>query len=312
MFRRFGVSQFIFVCFSTLGLAACGGGGGGSATTSSSTTPTAFTSWLNITHPSVVSVDAIGYEGTYSYQTSSPYALTSVGSASEIASSSTVKLTYNSSGSLTKSVITTGSQTQTYDSFQTANSYLSWGLKTGDSNDWSLGADPLASGLQWRYNSFAIWTDPDSGSGKYGAISGGSKTSGASIPTTGSYTFTGVGTGFHVDSSNDIHFAQSNISATANFASRSVSVTASNTGKQQYLTSTGNFSSSYVSDANLNYTGTLSYSAATNVLSGTFTTTGGHTGSAIGRFYGPEGNELGGAFNLTGGGETYVGAFGAK
>lgn len=29
MFRRFGVSQFIFVCFSSLGLAACGGGGGG-------------------------------------------------------------------------------------------------------------------------------------------------------------------------------------------------------------------------------------------------------------------------------------------
>ena len=29
MFSRFGVSEIIFVCFSSLGLAACGGGGGG-------------------------------------------------------------------------------------------------------------------------------------------------------------------------------------------------------------------------------------------------------------------------------------------
>lgn len=307
MFKRFGVSKISFFCFASLGLAACGGGGGGSSTS----TTTAFTSWLNITHPSTVLVGGKGYEGTYSYNVATS-AVTSVGAASQ-ASSPTLKLTYNSSGTLTNADLTTTTQSQAYDSFSSANASntLFFGLKTTDSNDWALAAEPLDDDLNWRYQSIAIWTDPDSGSGKYGAITGGSSTVGSSIPTSGSTTFSGHGGGFYSDASNNIYVTQSDVSATANFASRSVSVSATNTGKQLYDGATGTFGT-YANDSNLNFSGTLTYGSADNNLSGTFTTTSGMSGPAVGSFYGPEANEIGAAFNMTGGSQTYVGAFGAK
>lgn len=306
LFRCFFVSK-VSVIFSLLfGLAACGGGGG-----SSGTTTTAFTSWLNITHPSTVSVAAKGYEGTYSYNVATS-AVTSVGVASQ-ASSPTLKLTYDSAGTLTKADLATSTQTQAYDSFSSANANntLFFGLKTTDSSDWALAAEPIDDDLNWRYQSIAIWTDPDGGSGRYGAITGGASTVGASIPTSGATTFSGYGGGFYSDSSNNIYVTQSSVSATANFASRSVSVTATDTGKQLYDGATATFGT-YTNDSNLNFSGTLTYGAADNNLSGTLTTTSGMSGPAIGSFYGPDANEIGAAFNMTGGSQTYVGAFGAK
>lgn len=68
MFRRFGVSQFIFVCFSSLGLAACGGGGGGGSATTSSYTSNACsgsedTCQAGITVHNVASLNSAGYTG---------------------------------------------------------------------------------------------------------------------------------------------------------------------------------------------------------------------------------------------------------
>jgi hypothetical protein len=89
-------------------LAACGGGGGGTSPTVSN-----LSSWNSISYPSVVTASAVGYEGNYSYNTGTGQ-LTSVGAASA-ASSSSIALTYNSSGTLTAASVVTANQTQNYD-----------------------------------------------------------------------------------------------------------------------------------------------------------------------------------------------------
>lgn len=301
MLTRF--NKFITLVFVIPFLSACVGGGGGGTTRS-------FSSWDSITYPSTVTASGVSYEGTYTYSTSTGN-LTSVGVASA-ASSPQVSLTYNSSGVLTAASISTSSQTQSYDSFSAANSdgSLMFALKTSDGSDWALATDPASNALDWKYQAFGVWTDPDSsGSGKYGSISVGSQTTGSSIPASSSATFSGYGGGFYTDSSNNAYVVQSAVSATANFATRQVSLSSTSTGKQQY--SNGSFGS-YGADSNLNFSGTLSYSANTNSMSGTLTTTSGMSGPSQARFYGPNAEEIGGVFNLTGGSQTFVGGFGAK
>jgi hypothetical protein len=60
-------------------------------------------------------------------------------------------------------------------------------------------------------------------------------------------------------------------------------------------------------------TGTLTYSAGANQFTGNVATTGGLTGTATGRFYGPTAQEIGGTFGIAGAGVTpYGGALGGK
>ena len=141
-------------------------------------------------------------------------------------------------------------------------------------------------------------------------MSVGSQTEGSNIPS-GNATFSGFAGGFYSDALNNIYVVQSTLSATANFGARSVAISATDTGKQLFNGNDGTFGT-YANDANLNFSGTLTYPANTNTLTGTFTTTSGMSGPSQSKFYGPNANEIGGAFNLTGGGKTYVGAFGAK
>ena len=269
-----------------------------------------LSSWNSVSHPSEVTASGVAYEGSYTYDTSTG-AINSIGGASE-ATSPTVALTYNSSGTLTKAVISTGSQTQTYDKFTSANANgtLFFADKTNDTNDWALATEPLHQNVNWKYQSIAVWTEPDSGSGKYGGMSVGSTTSGSSIPS-GSATFTGFAGGFYSDASNNVHVVQSNFSATANFGSRSIAVSTTDSRKQLFNGNDGSFASSQ-DDATLNFTGTLSYSPNENSLSGTLTTNSGMSGPSSSKFYGPNAEEIGGAFNMTGGSQTFVGAFGAK
>lgn len=303
MLYNYKLSLGLFIATSFL--AACGGGGGGGGTTTS-----ALSSWQNITYPSTVTASGVAYEGTYAYNTSTGN-ITSVGAASA-ASNPQIQLTYNSSGTLTGATISTSSQTQSYDSFSAANSSgtLTFGLKTSDSSDWALATEPTATALNWKYQAFGVWTDPQSsGSGKYGSISVGSQTTGSSIPSIGLATFNGVGGGFYTDPVNDVFVVQSEIAATVDFNIRSVSLASFNTGMQQY---SGGAFGPYFNDPTLDLNGTINYAANTNSLSGLLTSVSGMAGPSEARFYGPNAEEIGGVFNLTGGGQTYVGAFGAK
>ena len=70
MSKRFGVSKIIFVCFSSLGLAACGGGGGGSGGGPATSTYTSTacsgsedTCQAGISIHNVASLNSAGYTG---------------------------------------------------------------------------------------------------------------------------------------------------------------------------------------------------------------------------------------------------------
>ncbi len=298
------IRLFVILGFLITGCQSGDSGSGGSQTVNQ------LSSWDSVSHPSEVTASGVAYEGTYTYNTSTG-AITSIGGATA-SSDPKVVLTYNSSGNLIKAVVSTGSQTQTFDKFQNANANgtLIFGLKNSDSNDWALATEPLHANVNWKYQSIAVWTEPDSGSGKYGGMSVGSSTENSNIPS-GNATFSGFAGGFYSDASNNIYVVQSDLSATANFGARSIAISATNTGKQLYNGNNGTFGT-YANDANLNFSGTLTYPANTNTITGTITTASGMSGPSQSKFYGPNANEIGGAFNLTGGGKTYVGAFGAK
>ncbi|HSA70640.1 MAG TPA: transferrin-binding protein-like solute binding protein [Burkholderiales bacterium] len=158
---------------------------------------------------------------------------------------------------------------------------------------------------------FGEWMVPISSSSSQGGFFAfGNVTPGAAIPSTGSAVYNGA---FHsravVGSLLGIstQVIDGSFSATADFAARSVSVSTTNQ-----------------IDASYNLSGNLSYASATNRLSGTLVTASGYSGSARANFFGPNAEELGGAFQLTRFNpiclfstcvwlqDAYVGSFGAR
>lgn len=286
-------------------LTGCGGGGGTNPTTS-----TTFSSWSGITPNSSVTISGISQAGTYTYDTANEV-MTSRTNGSSSAGAS-YSATYDNSGNVIVATITPA-----------GDSPISWSSSGGDtfgvliinndidvaisadSEDYALAANPF--GFGWDYQSFGIWTTgAGTGSGTYGAMSMGAETSGSSIPTSGSATYNGYTAGRFVNSANQDFFTSSAMAASANFATRSISFSTTNTFVTRDLINQS-------ANSNLNMNGTLSYSAATNSITGSITTTGGLTGDLNGRFYGPSAEEIGGTFALTGGGlEAYAGAFGGK
>ncbi len=157
----------------------------------------------------------------------------------------------------------------------------------------------------------------------YGYGITGYETDGGDIPSTGTISFTGKGQGeYYIASSNanldDTNYF--NITANVNFATRNISVTSGNTCIDQNALLGDNCSMAN-DKAHLDFTGTLTYSAGTNILTGTDWTTAGDddnavmTGTADARFYGTNADaatEFGGTFSLTNSSSGYVGWFGTK
>lgn len=296
---------------SVLVLTACGGGGGGGGT---SATLNAFTRMSDVTANQSVRILGQSVEAVWSGNGS---AVTAVASPSAVTTSTTIDGTYNSSGYLNKLVITTPHSTTTFD----GSAGSTFGTLVGSAgtigavvkNDGTAFAvypySPLTLG--WEYQTFGIWeTGRGSASGVAGAVSAGVVTSGSSVPTSGSATFSGYSGGAYVTTAGADYLTRSTATLVTNFATRSIAF--STTGTVKALPS--NVASS-VSDSNLNMSGTLTWSSGVNAFSGSVLTTGGTLiGTATGRFYGPSATEAGGVFFLapSSGVERYAGAFGAK
>ena len=167
------------------------------------------------------------------------------------------------------------------------------------------------------YMAFGEWMQPLGASTTQGGFFAfGNATPGSAIPLTGTATFNGA---FHAKA-----FVGSLIGVTtttidggftamADFSARTLSVSTTNSVHPSY-----------------NLTGSLSYASGVNELRGsmsTFTAPGpgqGYSGGAVGHFYGPKAEEVGGAFRLTRANpqclfgscpwlqDTYMGSFGAK
>lgn len=292
-----------------------GCGGGGSSVKSVVSVPVAPTT---ITTNSPVLLDAITNEVDYTATVVAvpPRAL-SVGPG-VTSQTSVANLTYDSSGNLSKLVISTPSSS--------SGSSISWDVASsapirlvpGFSDQVVLEdigktvavvlIDPQASA--WDYQSFGAWrTGFGTGTGVIGGVSAGFKTNGAEVPVVGSATFTGKLLGAYVNAAGGASFVEGAVSVTSDFAARSLAFTTSSTNEYN-LSNGATFEAS-----SLNMAGTLTYNPGVNSFSGIVTTPGAAlSGTATGAFYGPEAEELGGVFNLKGATqpESYSGSFGAK
>jgi hypothetical protein len=152
----------------------------------------------------------------------------------------------------------------------------------------------------WGYASTAVATSITGQSFVVGSV-----TLGSDIPTTGTATYNGVMFGRYADGA-ALWNATATAGATADFANRNVAFTTTNTQiANQSVTQAA---------PNLNLSGTLTYPAATNNVTGTVSTVNGLTGNANAQFYGPAAVELGGTFFVKDPGNTkqMTGNFGLK
>jgi hypothetical protein len=163
-----------------------------------------------------------------------------------------------------------------------------------------------ASYWGWSYQSFGVWTNGNT-TGQVSAGSAGTATTGTSIPTSGTGTYTGKAAGLFGNASTT-YFVTADMSATANFATRNIAFATTNSVYSPTLTGT------YSSAGGLNLSSTMSYSANTNSFSGTVNSSGATvmTGSIGGQFYGPTAQEIGGVFAVKNGNIGYIGGFGGK
>lgn len=308
--------KVLAVAIVSMFLSACGGGGGSDGTVPTTpTTPTAttFTSWSNVADGSTVVVPGMSQEVSWARDpVTGP--TTSISTPTAVTTASSFTETLNSSGTITKAVITSPTGSVTFDT--TAGATIGPldiaptinAAENPSAGTIALAADPIASG--WNYQSFGVWeTGRLTGSGNVGVMSIGAPTAGAAIPTTGTATYSGKSVGFYTDATGQGHATFSDLNVNANFGTRTLGLSTAGTVKTvDFVTST--------QASNLNLTGTLTYAAGTNSFAGNVATSGGTlSGASSGRFYGPSAQELGGMFILQAGSgipETYGGAYGAK
>jgi hypothetical protein len=139
----------------------------------------------------------------------------------------------------------------------------------------------------------------------------GQETPFAAIPSTGSATYLGTLNGNYFDGTATAYAVRADLTATADFAARSVDFSTLGTETVVLLPLGGTGAIASRNDLNINHS-PLTIGTNTNQFSGTVTDVGGRTGTATGRFYGPAANEIGGVYSLSGGGQTNIGSFVAK
>ena len=291
-------------------LAGCSGGGGGGGGVAGAASPVAFTSFSAVPKPGTVEITGSTLEGTYA--SNSSFLVTS--GTGPTAGSGKVTATYDAAGNQT-AVTVAGSQSSV--NFSTTDGSTSTRLTSAgapgailavSANGRNAAVSADQSYMGFSYQTFGIWeTGLGTQSGAYGATSVGAATAGASIPTTGTATFTGVAGGGYIDATGANYLAAGDATLNANFGTRSVGLATTNTSKLNASTL------AVTTAANLNLSGTLTYAAGANSLSGTVSTADGMTGQVNGRFYGPSATEIGGTFATAGTGvKMYGGGYGAK
>ncbi|GGK56314.1 transferrin-binding protein-like solute binding protein [Amphritea balenae] len=185
-------------------------------------------------------------------------------------------------------------------------------ISNPDSSQTFVLADPADPSLNWNYQTFGVWQDTSvSGTtitNHRGVASLGRVSPVSGIPTSGSATYTGLASGFFSDINGNPHLFDSTLSAQASFSARSISFTTSAT------TTINENTLNITSEPGLNLSGNLFYNSGSNQFSGSLSTANGYLdGTATGRFYGSNAEEIGGTFDLRGSAsESMLGGFGAK
>jgi hypothetical protein len=165
--------------------------------------------------------------------------------------------------------------------------------------------DALGSG--WNYQTYGAWA-VQSGPTSFvlGGVSAGNATPGNAVPTTGTGTFFGNASGYFIDAAGMRSTTSAAMIANVDFQNRAIGFTTVDT---TLLNSTPGPGSR---KQELDLSGSLSWAAGVNNFSGQVQTRDGNlNGSASGKFYGPTAQEIGGTYQLGGGGVSrMVGGFG--
>jgi len=292
-------------------LAGCASGGGASTPVTSgsstppttTTTPSGFTSWSAVHPPATATLQGIAQEITY---TTGLTGVNSVSTPSAVTAATYVE-TLGANGLTTTLQIQSALRTMTFsvpagDQIGPAAQDMRLDLVTSaDQTRLAILADPSAFG--WNYQSFGVWeAGVGTAGGSVGAVSAGAMTAATAIPASGTATFTGGIGGVYFDPAGGDHRVGASLTVNADFTARTAILSSP---AMTDLSTGAVYSGTGVS-------GTLSYAAGQNSLTGTLSTSR-LAGTATARFYGPAADEVGGVFMLGSGGvEQLGGAFGAK
>ncbi|HET7832184.1 MAG TPA: hypothetical protein VFK88_04390 [Gallionella sp.] len=182
----------------------------------------------------------------------------------------------------------------------------------------------VSSPVGYTYQTFGFWGVEDKATGLSSEyyFSAGAPTVAATLPATGTATYSGHAIASYVDAAlRDPATVMATMNATANFATLSVAFSTTGTTSLSNNAPAGTLSSA---NPGLDMTGTLNYAAGSNTFTGAVTTANGMTGNATGRFYGPgiatatatkvvgAPPEIGGTFAVMGTNGAMQGAFGGK
>lgn len=163
----------------------------------------------------------------------------------------------------------------------------------------------------WEYQTYGLWLQQDAGPNQFAVVlSMGAATAGASIPTQGTATYLGNTLGVNAAADGEMFAHSARLRADVDFAARRVEFSTFGTQAAPLYSDT----SGAMGASHLDLNGTLVYAPGVNSFSGAVTSAGGMSGTASGRFYGPEAQEIGGVYGLTGAGpvEKMTGSFGGK
>jgi hypothetical protein len=168
---------------------------------------------------------------------------------------------------------------------------------TGTITTQSIGGQSLNSAA------YGFWASGDTTTaGRAGTYAFGNLTQAGSIPATGTATFNGQTIGIGgATGGNTVYALQGKAQIIANFATQSVSTNLTNLTTQNISTN------ALGSLPDLSGTSTLSGNAYAGSISGT-----GLTGTVNGNFYGPAAQETAGVWQASGGGNAWMGSYGAK
>ena len=299
---------------TSLILSACAGGGGGGGSSTAAVTTSPFTSWSAIRpNTNFQFNDAASTQFTYTANPTTGI-VSSITNNGISGSGGYVSLTYGGSSDLTAIAITSRQGQNLFVSAYAGDTISTIAVGPVTSIVYGINKERTTEvvgingpSFGWDYQTYGVWvTGEGTGSGTAGAVSAGNVTAVTGIPATGTAVFSGNALGVFGIVGAPAYLTAAAMSANTNFGSRTIAFATSGTVASSF-NGGGAFSA-----PGLNMSGNLTYGAGVNQFSGAVTASNGMSGSAVGKFYGPNANEIGGTYNLSGGGAFMGGGFGGK
>jgi hypothetical protein len=290
-------------------LTACGGGGGGGGSTIREV-PFSFSAIASNQTVVLTGLSLTGEGTTIEGTTDSVFfgrTADSFLSGSPDDSNSTATLSYGANRDLSGLAISTPASSVSFSaSDMLCDPAGCVGVKLPASTTIAVVLNPLDPLFGWNYQTFGVWLkDTSPAAFQLGAISVGG-VSPASALALSSGTFTGHALGWWIDGGGALHSTSADMTAIANFSTRKIDFSTTNTSIDGLAPAS----------TDLNLSGRLDYGTG-NQFSGTVTAArivDPLSGTATGRFYGPNAEEIGGVYGLssTTTSESMIGAFGGK